>query len=160
MIWCSVIKRSIKALTYKIFVIMAGCPVCRINQDHVCSHDENTIRLMCIWLRYHPENLAEFYFCVYKYFDRDINQSVKSFIETFNLYQWVHFHKNILDFVWNDILRQCWLGWLPHRKCDKKMCFMVISRLSWLSRWNEKWHSSSTPSAIAIGQSSEAFWKS
>ena len=66
---------------------MVDCPVCRINQDQVCTHDENTVRLMCIWLRHHPENLVEFYFCVYKYFDRDINQSVKRFIETFNLYQ-------------------------------------------------------------------------
>ena len=66
---------------------MTNCPVCRINEDIVCTHDENTVRLMCIWLRYHPQTLAEFYFCVYKYFDININPSVKNFVQTYNLYK-------------------------------------------------------------------------
>ena len=66
---------------------MTSCYVCLLCGDSVCTHDKNTVLLMRIWLKYRPTTLLEFYIRVYDHIDENINESIKNFIERYNLYE-------------------------------------------------------------------------
>ena len=66
---------------------MTSCYVCLLSGDSVCTHDKNTVLLMRIWLKYRPTTLLEFYIRVYDHIDENINESIKNFIERYNLYE-------------------------------------------------------------------------
>ena len=66
---------------------MTSYAVLHLSGENVCNHDENTVTLMRIWLRYRPASLLEFYIRVYEHFDKDINVSFRNFVKTYNLYE-------------------------------------------------------------------------
>ena len=75
-------------------MVEAVCRVCELEDipNQSCQHDENTVFLMGIWLKYRPETLLEFYICVHHEFsqidaEKHINPSVKKFVQYYKLYE-------------------------------------------------------------------------
>ena len=71
---------------------LSTCIVCSVVGDKKCKHDEYTVLLMTVWLKKRPKSLLEFYLCVYEEpslrdSNKNINKSIKKFVECYNLYE-------------------------------------------------------------------------
>ena len=71
------------------------CQICALenSSSESCSHDDNTVFLMAVWLKTRPQSLLEFYICVYHELslldtEKDIYKSIDKFVEYYKLFQY------------------------------------------------------------------------
>lgn len=71
-----------------------NCKLCLLDKFSAaeCTHDDNTIFLMAVWLKNRPKSLLEFHICVYHELsllesDKEISTSLREFVKRYKLYE-------------------------------------------------------------------------